>query len=353
MCLINTDGNSVEQCLGYAGQVNSVAMSPDGNRFAFVLRDSAGQPEDAITFIDLAANIEDTIPIVAPALDGSSSNTILYADAMDFSADGDLLVYDALNVLRLQDGSRVDSWSIYGLDLQTRRTFYIVAPQPGLNASFPSLGNTSDNFITFSATEPGSGQSTVYAGNLNTGEVNAVVIAAGEFVTASYTGDDLGLVYDTLDSSVNSGWSLLFQALAVDHRSPIGSPGVWLADALVPSIYRRGTYTGPVAATGYYDPATGFLRINAVDVPDATGVSVLQVEMKLFNGAPMQFYLTSFKNTQSNGANGSYNPATGIVNLPSIELTDDNGNTQVYSVQLQLLGGNPLQFQLTALQRLR
>ncbi len=272
---------------------------------------------------------------------------------MDFSADGNLLVYDALNVMRLQDGSRVDSWSIYGLDLTTRRIFYIVAPQPGLNTSFPSLGNTSDNYITFSATASGRRQSTVYAGNLNTGELTAVVIAAGEFVVPSFTGDDLGLVYDTLDNSVTVGWSLLYQALAADHRSPIGTPGAWLADALVPSVYRRGSYTGPVPATGYYDPATGFLRIHAVEVPGASGSDVFEVEMRLYHAAPLRFELTSVKNAVSGSANGRYDPDSGNVSLPSIELTDSNGNTQVFAVQMRLLGGAPLQFEVTALQQLR
>ena len=53
ICFIDTDGLSAESCLGLAGTVSSVAMSPDTNRYAFVLLDEFGGVEDSI-FLELA-----------------------------------------------------------------------------------------------------------------------------------------------------------------------------------------------------------------------------------------------------------------------------------------------------------
>jgi Zn-dependent metalloprotease len=75
-CLMPTDGSTQEQCLGFSNSFFSVTMSSDGNRFAMVLLDEFGDPENTITLIDLAADTTRSIPLVAPLIDGGTIEAI-------------------------------------------------------------------------------------------------------------------------------------------------------------------------------------------------------------------------------------------------------------------------------------
>jgi len=244
VCLVATDGSGAPECLGVPGQVNSVAVAPNGIRLGFVLRTATGDPDNAIAVVDIASGAAERFTLEAPQIDGGGLNTILFADAMDFSADGGLLVFDAFNVIQLVDGSQVGVWSIYALDLTTGLTHVLVPPTPGLDVSFPALSQTSDRFITFDVVDQASGTSTVVAGDLNSGELAAVGTVEGDVGVPSYAGDDRAIVYSVTDGTF-TGASLVRQPLAEDHISPTGDPVLWLSDAGLGVIYRRGVYAGP------------------------------------------------------------------------------------------------------------
>ena len=117
LCAVDIHPNQCETCLGYPGLVNSVAISPDGNLAAFVFLDEYGVPTNSINVINFDEGTARTYELVPPpVIDGDFSiGTILYADAMDFTADGRYIIYDALNVIDLSDGSRIGAWSIINL----------------------------------------------------------------------------------------------------------------------------------------------------------------------------------------------------------------------------------------------
>jgi hypothetical protein len=243
-CIVPTDGSEAEACLGFAGSVASVAVAPDGNRFGFVLLDDEGLPLNAITVVDVATEESQTFPLGSPELDGGGLNNVLFADAMDFTADGRILVYDALNVASLTDGSSTAVWSIYGLDIENANTLVVVPPLPGVDIEFPVLSQTSDSFITFEAFDQESGISTVVAGNLLTGELSEIGSVEG-LAAPCYTGDDKAIVYSQLDGSTATGFSLVRQPLAEDRITAAGDPQPWLDDGFLGIIYRRGEFTGP------------------------------------------------------------------------------------------------------------
>jgi hypothetical protein len=163
---------------------------------------------------------------------------------MDFTADGRILVYDALNVASLTDGSSTAVWSIYGLDIENANTLVVVPPLPGVDIEFPVLSQTSDSFITFEAFDQESGISTVVAGNLLTGELSEIGSVEG-LAAPCYTGDDKAIVYSQLDGSTATGFSLVRQPLAEDRITAAGDPQPWLDDGFLGIIYRRGEFTGP------------------------------------------------------------------------------------------------------------
>ena len=238
VCLVSTD-SSGESCLGYPGLVHSVAMSPDSQLFGFVLLNAQGNSDNRISVIDLGADEPKTFTLRAPAYDGPGTNTILQADAMDFTLDGQWLVYDALNAVAFSDGSRLRQWSLYALNLKTGTNLALIPPIRGLNIGFPALSQNSDNFLTFDVFDAARNQSTVYAADLNTGETAPIATVAGDFSVPGYIGDDSALVFTQRDPSVSSGFSLFRQPLAADHITPQGQASMWLENANYGVIYRR------------------------------------------------------------------------------------------------------------------
>ena len=243
LCSIGTDGGG-EYCFGFPGLVHSVAMSPDSQLFGFVLLDAQGNSDNRISVIDLGADEPKTFTLRAPAYDGPGTNTILQADAMDFTLNGQWLVYDALNAVAFSDGSRLRQWSLYALHLNTGRNLALIPPIRGLDIGFPALSQTSDNLLSFDVFDVARNQSTVYAANLNTGELATIATVAGSFGVPGYTGDDTAIVFTQRDPSVPLGFSLFRQPLATDHITPQGPASMWLRNADYGVIYRRSGLIG-------------------------------------------------------------------------------------------------------------
>ncbi len=279
VCLVSTDNSSGEGCLGFPGLVHSVAMSPDSQLFGFVLLDPQGNSDNRISVIDLGANEPKTFTLRAPAYDGPGTNTILRADAMDFTLDGQWLVYDALNAVAFSDGSRLRQWSLYALHLNTGRNLALIPPIRGLDIGFPALSQTSDNFLTFDVFDVARNQSTVYAANLNTGELATIATVAGSFGVPGYTGDDTAIVFTQRDPSVPLGFSLFRQPLATDHITPQGPASMWLRNADFGVIYRRpGPHTGLIGILE--NPGPGSFQ-SGVGLFSGWVCDALQVEIEM------------------------------------------------------------------------
>jgi len=244
-CLILTDASSVESCLNLPGTVFSVAMSPDANRFALVLLDQFGQADNSILLVDVAANTNQTIPLRAPLIDGGTIN-VVKADAIDFSSDGQLIVYDAFNNIRFDDGSSIGLWSVYAVDLTKNLTFVLVPPTVGFDIGFPAFSQTSDEILTFDAVDAATGTGNVFAGSLITGATSLVAsVPNAGFTAPVYTGDDAAIVYHVPDLGTSTGRSLVRQPVGADRITPSGSVQSWVTDAEFGVIYRRGSFTAP------------------------------------------------------------------------------------------------------------
>jgi bacillolysin len=256
VCFINTDGTKIdpdtdtlEDCLGFPNFIYSVAVSPDGERFGFVLQTDSGNPDNKIRVIDTGDNGQTrTFTLRAPTLDAGTTDTILNADVMDFTADGHFLIYDALNELRVRGGQPEQAWSIFALDLDTETTQTIVPPTRGMDIANPALSQTSDNFVTFDIFDQDTQNSTVIAANLTTGKRAVVATVINGLGVPGYTGDDSAIVYSQSDSSPTA-FALMRQPLAADHITPSGPPTQLIGNADFGVIYRRGTFVGPQPTT--------------------------------------------------------------------------------------------------------
>ncbi len=233
-----------EQRLGYAGQVHSVAASPNGQLYAFVLRDPfTGQPGNQITVLDLVNKTNRTFKLVAPVVDGAPVDNVLNADAMVFSTDNRFLIYDAVSQIHFRGVGAVERWSLFAIDLASEQTAVIVPPLEDLNTGNPAMGRAGNRFLTFDAEDTRTTNSTIINLDLFSGDMAAVGTNAFGLGYPCFSGDESAVIYGKEDANaVWTGTSLVKQPLAANRLTPVGRPTLWVQDAPIGVIYRRGTY---------------------------------------------------------------------------------------------------------------
>ncbi|MGD9503970.1 MAG: M4 family metallopeptidase [Syntrophobacteraceae bacterium] len=284
-CFITTAGGSAESCLGMSYQIHSVAMSPDEEVYGFVLLDYYGNPTDKITVVDLRPGGETRqFNLAAPGTEGYTVQTVVYADAMDFTADNRYLVYDAYNILKLSDGTTVGAWSIYAIDLVTEQTFALVPPVPGYDIGYPSLSQVSNHLMTWDLYSSSTGASTVVASNLITGESKAVGSVSGDYGAPCYNGDASAIAYGQVDYAVPTAHSIYLRQLSSDGITPTGSAAKDLADAEFGVIYRRGTFSTPVPDIAVSPATLAFGNV----ATGATGTLTVQIDNNGYSDLTIQ-----------------------------------------------------------------
>lgn len=251
VCSILTDGSELEElCITDPSipPVASVAVAPRGDVYGFVMRNELGERLNEITVIDLdAAPPNDVLtyrldaPVTVPSPTGGAMiATVRYADAMDITADGRYVIYDALNGLQVAGGGSVDVWSLYALDRVTGAIAAIVPPQPGWDVGYPALAQRSDNFLVFDAVDIESGVGNVLAGNLDSGEQATIASGLDGFAVPGYDGADARVVYSA-PAANETGFELVGRAVS-GWLAPQGAPQPWLDDADLSVVYRRGVF---------------------------------------------------------------------------------------------------------------
>jgi Zn-dependent metalloprotease len=336
LCLMNTDTGR-EACLGMPGKTNSVAMSPDSRYFAFVLLDDNGKITPKITVVDMKADTEKTYQLYAPADSKQPVYSIVAADSMTFTASG-LLLYDALNVFRGADGRTFQSWAIYALNVNTGAIQNVIQPDQGEDIGFPSLSKTSENFIVFDVYKDQTKTIQVYTMNLNTGKFAKISEFQGQQSVPSYNGDDSAIVHMFPDTDVAFNSQLIRQPLAKDRITPQGQATTWLRGATFGTVYRRGKFVGPQSSAAYYDVRTSILKIKAITVPE---VGLRQFDLKLINGNPLTFQLINNQAaTETDGMKATMEAANNNIIIPRAELTELDGNTSYWKVNMNLQDTN-------------
>ena len=237
---------------GEPNSVWSVGLSPDASYLGFVLAEN-DQPENVIRVVNIETEAVEELTLKAPALDGGATDTILFADVLNFTPNNETIYYDALNRITFSDGSQFDTWSIFAIHRRTGATLSVVPPLPDLSIGNPSLGRIDPNHLVFEAGDLTTGISHIFTQDLTSGtqtEVAAINATAG-LAFPDFFGDDSAVLYsdyafDAFGFLSTSGLSR--QPLAEDGLRPQGLPSVWLigsaAGANIGTIYRRGEYVG-------------------------------------------------------------------------------------------------------------
>jgi Zn-dependent metalloprotease len=243
LCSSTTDAPSTAlECYGLDGFIHSAAISANAGILAAVLKDPiTSQPRDRLIVTD--GKLTREYRLKSPAIDGVAVDSILSADQLSFSPDGRYLLYDALSEVRFGNGPKVERWSIYLLDLQAELVWVVVPPLADFNIGNPVFGHTSDRFIAFEGQRIGTGASAVLTYDRSTGSVGGIAVVDGGYGYPEFTGDDRALVFANSDESAAlTRMSLFRQGLAEDRITKAGTAEMWLRDAVLGVVYRRGTY---------------------------------------------------------------------------------------------------------------
>ena len=251
LCRIASDGNG-EECIDFSSAgtsydtVVSVALSPDGRLLGVVFPDDPDTPANTISVINLLTGVAQTFLLPAFSYTGPTPAPLPSASTMNFTADGQWLIYDGLSAVTVSGDEdsliRRGQWSLYALDLQTGRGFPLIPPRRGVHYAFPALGQTNDNLLTFDMFDETRNESTVHTAKLWTGETKEIATVWGGFGVPGFTGDDKALVFSQPAPSVSTGFSLFKQPLKLDKDGLLiqdGEPQPWLENAEMGVIYRR------------------------------------------------------------------------------------------------------------------
>lgn len=274
--------------LNWAGLVHSVAISPQGRYVAFVFNAAPNVPTNQIVILDLWSNLTSTVNLVTPVSDGPPLNNISYADALSFSPDGKLLIYDALSRLRGADGQLRGAWSIFGLDMTTLQQQVVIPTDDQFDIGNPCFSRTSSRFVVVDA-QYTNGNSAILTLDLYDGALGVIGVSYNGLGYPVFNGDDTKVFFADEDLSTTSGRSVYVQQLSGDKLGTTGSRALAISDAELAVIYRRGTYpnvntapsvtlTSPAPNAVFDAPATVAISATAADIDG----SVSRVEF--YNG---------------------------------------------------------------------
>ncbi len=242
LCYMHTDGSGF--ITEASGQVHSVAGSPDRRYYAFVFNTANGSQTNIIYLYDSAQNVGTTVNLKAPVQDGPALNNIAYADALCFSPDGKYLAYDALSMLQMPDGTMNQAWGVYVLNVANLQQSLLVPPSTGFSFGNPAFSRTSDRYLVIDA-QYTNGNSAVLTLDLALGNFGLMGVSQAGLGRPQFNGDDSYVMFSDQDTSVKSERSVYAQTLSADKMSPSGNRTLLISDALLATVYRRGTFTTP------------------------------------------------------------------------------------------------------------
>jgi bacillolysin len=244
LCMTSTEHPDRDRyCLERPGIIHSAAISADGSWLAAVLKDPETGPYNSIMLVSKDRSLE-VIPLLPGSIEGGEMDSIAFADQLSFSPDSRQLVFDALSETRIQGQPARQTWSIFLLDLETRRTSVLIPPSPDADVGNPVFSHTSADLIALEAKDT-NGVSHVVVYNLRTGRGETI----GEFPNGicypEFTGDDRAVIFASTDATArNTGTSLYRRELAEDKMTPAGPPKLWKHDVFRGITYRRGQFKG-------------------------------------------------------------------------------------------------------------
>ncbi|HEX7879026.1 MAG TPA: M4 family metallopeptidase, partial [Candidatus Eisenbacteria bacterium] len=251
MAFVGSDGNVYArdadgpvQALSDMGGWWSVAFSPDGSRLAATTVEEDGR----IYSFDLVGENNVFYDLTSQnSTSGNVADQVVFADVMEFSLDGEYIVYDALNRSNL-GGQMFEYWDINLLRLSDGECFRVFQPLPqGESVGNPALAQNSDNRIAFDYAS-NDGNVYVIGYDFQSGVSGTITNNQQSTGRPTFSGDDAQVYYQYVTGSD----AVIYRVgLDSDGVTGSGNDAVWASDGYAPVWYTVGTRPTPVALLAF------------------------------------------------------------------------------------------------------
>lgn len=219
-----------------AGNWKSVAITPDGTTAALTKL----QADAKIHLLDLKTGALRAINLYTPSTgQETQSNTVVYADAIEFNSTGETVVYDCLNRVTLTDGSPIEFWTANLLDVASGIITPFMSNFPtGVSIGNPSFAQTNDLNVVFDLIDESTGSFSVVAADLHTGSYRVIDSMSPVPGGPRYSTRDDKIIFTKRASNALGIYQL---ALNKDKISPSGRAISFMANYQKPIWFTRGT----------------------------------------------------------------------------------------------------------------
>jgi len=225
--LVSIDGSD-EILLDDSGVFWNLSVSPDGTKLAATSVETDGR----IYVLDLLTDqlIEHTL-YAQTFGEGERAPLVLYADAMDWTLDSEVIVYDALNVAFSASGDTIGYFDINYLNAANGNIIRAFPPQPqGINIGNPVLASNNDFVMAFDYVDE-TGAFKVLGANLETGDVAQIADNGFSPGRPDFSPDDRAVIYEYTDGEQ---YGVFAVSLLADGISGAGDDQQFLTGAMYP-----------------------------------------------------------------------------------------------------------------------
>jgi bacillolysin len=225
----------------------SIAISPDANYIAAV--PDPDSELQKIYIISTATGSIESRTLYSPTDGTGAQNFALFADMIDWSLDGNYLIYDCYNIQTLEGGVIKEFWDI---DLMNSSDSVIIrvfpSPSSDVLLSNPTFSNTKPNVIAFDIFDYSDPDNPVYyvsTYDLFSGKMG--LVKENTYLGyPDFSPDDSKIVFQTISSD---GYSINLSQITLKEDGLNGDPTtvqLYIQNALAPVWYATGTRTDTI-----------------------------------------------------------------------------------------------------------
>ncbi len=289
---------------GFADEWYGVAVSKDGSRVAL---NTVFENDNSIYVYHISSNQVQQFELYSPTFsEGIQTNTVKYADAMEWDYTGEYIVYDAYNVITQTGADDYDFWDMAIIQVWNNsgnnfnsegKISQIFSNLPeGVSIGNPTFAKNSQNVFAFDYWDTKNSELKLMAVNLETSDLGTIVDNNDILSYASYSSDDSKIVYSALD---DSGEKWINSAnVNADKISAAANPNITqlIPVAEWPIWFTQGTRALPtgldeISNIGLHfkiapNPVNNWFKINLEPNQDAE-IAIYQIDgrlMKEING---------------------------------------------------------------------
>jgi bacillolysin len=230
---------------------------------------------------------------------GEETNTVIYADAMEWDYSGEYIMYDALSRIENPFGDPIEYWDINFIKVWDNATnnwgsgdiFKLFGSLPaGISVGNPSFSKNSPFIFTFDLLDETDNSVTISAANFETGDVGEIFVNDGVLGTPNYSKQDNKVIFTTTYNSSNTIAVIDMQSNKISPVS--GNANVLITEAKWGIWFSQGSRPlldikekeNKISFSVYPNPTDGIINLSVgqemdeklvMDIIDMQGVIIM------------------------------------------------------------------------------